>query len=71
MNELGPEFRISAEEFDRTFEELSNWGRWGQDDELGTLNFSAKPSRRSGQAGEKGPAGIAWAALGYRTRPRQ
>ena len=39
MNELGPEFRLNAEGFDRTFEELSNWGRWGQDDELGTLNF--------------------------------
>ncbi len=39
MNEPGPEFRISNEEFDRTFEELSNWGRWGKDDEFGTLNF--------------------------------
>ena len=39
MNELGPEFRLCNEEFDRTFEELSNWGRWGDDDEFGTLNF--------------------------------
>ena len=39
MNEPGPGLRISNEEFDRTFEELSNWGRWGDDDELGTLNF--------------------------------
>ncbi|MGD0810337.1 MAG: cyclase family protein [Acidimicrobiales bacterium] len=39
MNEpdLGP--HVSNEEFDRTFEELSNWGRWGDNDELGTLNF--------------------------------
>lgn len=39
MNELGPEILISSEEFERTFEALSNWGRWGEDDELGTLNF--------------------------------
>ncbi len=39
MNELGPEFRLSNQEFERTFEELSNWGRWGDDDEFGTLNF--------------------------------
>jgi hypothetical protein len=39
MNEVGQGPRLSAEQFDRTFEQLSNWGRWGQDDELGTLNF--------------------------------
>jgi kynurenine formamidase len=31
--------RVSGEEFERTFEALSNWGRWGPDDEFGTLNF--------------------------------
>ncbi|MGO9661421.1 MAG: cyclase family protein [Acidimicrobiales bacterium] len=31
--------RVSYEEFDRLFERLKNWGRWGDDDELGTLNF--------------------------------
>jgi kynurenine formamidase len=30
---------ITYEEFDRLFEKLKNWGRWGNDDELGTLNF--------------------------------
>lgn len=25
--------------FDRNMKELSNWGRWGKDDQLGTLNF--------------------------------
>ncbi len=29
----------TVEEFDRLFEKLKNWGRWGDDDELGTLNF--------------------------------
>ena len=30
---------ISAGEFDRLFESLKNWGRWGKDDEKGTLNY--------------------------------
>jgi kynurenine formamidase len=30
---------MSAEEFDRLFESVSNWGRWGPEDERGTLNY--------------------------------
>ena len=30
---------ISLEEFDRLFESLKNWGKWGWDDRLGTLNY--------------------------------
>jgi kynurenine formamidase len=30
---------MSLEEFDRLFESLKNWGRWGPDDERGTLNY--------------------------------
>ncbi len=33
------QFTLSLPEFDRLFEKLKNWGRWGDDDELGTLNF--------------------------------
>src|SRR5258708_17158329 len=29
----------SAEEILAVYEQVSNWGRWGADDELGTLNF--------------------------------
>jgi hypothetical protein len=29
----------NLEEFDRMFAELSNWGRWGSDDQLGTINL--------------------------------
>jgi kynurenine formamidase len=29
---------VSAEEFTALFEAVSNWGRWGEDDEQGTLN---------------------------------
>lgn len=30
---------ISKQEFKQWFKELSNWGRWGEKDELGTLNL--------------------------------
>lgn len=30
---------ISAKEFDRLFDSVCNWGRWGPDDERGTLNY--------------------------------
>lgn len=30
---------VSAQEFDQLFERVSNWGRWGHDDEMGTLNY--------------------------------
>ena len=31
--------KVSVEEFERVFESVKNWGRWGADDELGTLNY--------------------------------
>jgi kynurenine formamidase len=31
--------RISGADFDKLFQEVCNWGRWGADDELGTLNY--------------------------------
>jgi kynurenine formamidase len=30
---------VSAQEFEQLFRRLSNWGRWGADDERGTLNY--------------------------------
>ncbi len=30
---------VSKAEFDRWMQEISNWGRWGKDDQLGTLNL--------------------------------
>jgi kynurenine formamidase len=40
----------TAEEYDRWRTEFSNWGRWGDDDELGTLNFVTPEVRRSAAA---------------------
>jgi kynurenine formamidase len=31
--------QVSIEEFEQIFESVKNWGRWGPDDQLGTLNF--------------------------------
>ena len=33
------EARVSVDEFEAIFESVKNWGRWGPDDELGTLNY--------------------------------
>ncbi|MCL1830022.1 MAG: cyclase family protein [Oscillospiraceae bacterium] len=30
---------ISTEEFNRLYESLKNWSKWGEDDQLGTLNY--------------------------------
>ena len=38
---------VSEEEFDRWMKELSNWGRWGEDDELGALNLITPAKRRA------------------------
>ena len=37
--ELTPPAAVTLAEFDETFEAVKNWGRWGDDDELGTLNY--------------------------------
>ena len=36
---LTPPARVTLQEFDEIFESVKNWGRWGEADELGTLNY--------------------------------
>lgn len=38
---------VSRADFDRWIVEISNWGRWGKDDELGTLNLITDEKRRA------------------------
>ncbi len=38
---------VTKAEFDRWIVEISNWGRWGEDDELGTLNLITDEKRRA------------------------
>ena len=45
----GPETnttRTSKEELERWMKELSNWGRWGKDDQLGTVNLITPEKRK-------------------------
>ncbi len=37
---------ISVEQFEAWMEELSNWGRWGADDELGAVNLMTPAKRK-------------------------
>ena len=47
-----PEARepVSIEQFDRWMEELSNWGRWGDDDQIGAANLMTPEKRREAAA---------------------
>jgi kynurenine formamidase len=42
--------KVNLAEFDRIFESVKNWGRWGPDDQLGTLNLLT-PERVRAAAG--------------------
>lgn len=48
MTGVGPDqaARLSEDELLAYFETLSNWGRWGAEDELGTLNLLTEEVRR-------------------------
>src|SRR5262245_2134152 len=41
---------VTAEEYEHWKKDLSNWGRWGKDDEIGTLNLIT-PEKRKQAAG--------------------
>jgi kynurenine formamidase len=41
---------VTPAEFERWQTELSNWGRWGKDDELGTLNLITQAKRKQALA---------------------
>lgn len=43
---LAPD-RVTLEAFDQLFESVKNWGVWGPDDELGTLNYITPDTVRS------------------------
>src|SRR5215471_2518487 len=41
---------VSQAQYDAWQKELSNWGRWGKDDEIGTLNLITPAKRRAALA---------------------
>ena len=36
--------KVSKAAVDQAFKDLSNWGRWGKDDQIGTLNHVTPPT---------------------------
>ena len=38
---------VTRAQFEAWFKEISNWGRWGKDDELGTLNLITAEKRKA------------------------
>ena len=45
-----PNGPYTREELDELFRQVSNWGRWGEDDELGALNLITSEKRRQAAA---------------------
>ena len=37
---------VNADEFDRLFQQVKNWGRWGPDDQLGSVNLITPEKRK-------------------------
>ena len=48
--ELTPPAPVTLAEFDEIFETVRNWGRWGDDDDLGTLNYVTPDTVRAAAA---------------------
>jgi len=42
----GPRSPLNAEEFDQLFQQVKNWGRWGADDQLGSVNLITAAKRK-------------------------
>ena len=42
--------KVTADQVDQWMQELSNWGRWGADDQLGTVNLITPAKRREALA---------------------
>jgi kynurenine formamidase len=43
---ISPQTRLSAADIDKMMTDLSNWGRWGKDDQRGTLNLITPAKRK-------------------------
>ena len=57
-----PSHAVSAEQYERWKKELSNWGRWGKDDQIGALNLITPAKRRQAAALVKDGVSVSLAA---------
>jgi putative cyclase len=42
--------KVSRDQFEQWKKDLNNWGRWGKDDEIGTMNFITPAKRKQAAA---------------------
>src|SRR4026208_915408 len=42
--------QVTKEQFEQWKKDLNNWGRWGKDDEIGTMNFITPSKRKQAAA---------------------
>src|SRR4249920_55075 len=45
-----PQQKLTKADIDRMMTELSNWGRWGKDDQLGAINLITPAKRKQAAA---------------------
>jgi kynurenine formamidase len=50
MQAQAPAQKLTKSDIDKMMKELSNWGRWGKDDEKGTVNLITSAKRKSAAA---------------------
>ena len=67
--QASPHPLVTPAEYLRWQTELSNWGRWGKDDELGTLNLITPAKRKQALALAKEGFQYLWPAM--RAPPRR
>ena len=58
----GEKHAVSAEQYQRWKTELSNWGRWGKEDQIGALNLITPAKRRQAAALVKEGVSVSLAA---------
>src|SRR2546425_8137996 len=42
--------KVTPQQFEQWKKDLNNWGRWGKDDEIGTMNFITPAKRKQAAA---------------------
>ena len=67
LAQTAPPHVVTVEEYERWKKDLSNWGRWGKDDQIGALNLITPEKRK--QAASLVKEGFS-VSLGKRRRHR-
>ncbi len=61
--------QVTEEDLDRWISELSNWGRWGKEDQLAAINLITSAKRWQAAALVKGGARFPWRGIRKQKRP--